>query len=294
MNLGTVINLAVGLIVTFATMALVVSAVKEALANALQTRSNTLRKGVMALLNDPTLTGLAGKVLQHGAINPLAPGAPGQAKDEIQKAAISRIEPNLFANALIEIVQNDAPGASIDAAIDKIEDPQIKAVLKGAFGRANDDLTRFHQEVANWFDSAMGRVGDRYRTEAQFWSFAIAMGLCIGLNVDTFAVAQAIWAMPQMVAQVPDLGKSSAEAINSFTSLVNAGFPLGWTEAQLKSLANWSAGGAWVWWVAVKLLGCSFTAFASLLGAPFWFDMLAKVRNTAAPPAPAPTPVPAK
>ena len=57
--------------------------------------------------------------------------------------------------------------------------------------------------------------------------------------------------------------------------------PIGWTADHLADMkARWKDGGGdFVWWLVVKLIGLSITAFAVSLGAPFWFDLLSKFMN---------------
>lgn len=299
MNLGTVINVSIGLIMTFAVMALVVSAVREAWANFAKARSASLVEGVKALLNDPNLNDLAKQVLNHAAVNPLAPGAAGRDKTVIGGSLPDSVKPAMFADALIDVIQGRAPGKPLGEIIDQIDDPQIKQVLQGAYHRAKENVDEFHKEVATWFDAAMERVGDNYRRHAQAWSFWIALGLALLLNVDTFHIAQAIWMSPDMVNQINALGQTGADAAKDLAALASAGFPVGWSDAERAALLDWTDPAKRVWWVFVKLVGCGFTASASMLGAPFWFDLLTKVRGVTTPAAPAqattpaPTPTPA-
>lgn len=57
--------------------------------------------------------------------------------------------------------------------------------------------------------------------------------------------------------------------------LKSSGIPIGWTSNNVPH-------GSWLeflWGLFIKIIGISFTAFALLLGAPFWFDLINKIVN---------------
>src|SRR5271165_6397494 len=100
MQINSVLNMFLGLALTFGSVALLVTAITEAFASALSWRSNTLLQGLTQLLNDPQLKGLALDVLNHGAVNPLSSGtarpAPAGMMPDLT-AKPTYIEPGNFA-----------------------------------------------------------------------------------------------------------------------------------------------------------------------------------------------------
>src|SRR5260370_35926444 len=69
------LEVAIGLVFCYASMAVIASAAYEAFASLLKLRARTLLQGVKALLNDPAFTGLARDVYRHALVNPRASGA---------------------------------------------------------------------------------------------------------------------------------------------------------------------------------------------------------------------------
>ena len=65
---STVLEVAVGLTFCYATLALIVSTVQEALASALRLRAHTLLDGIKSMLNDPQFTGLARMLYSHALV----------------------------------------------------------------------------------------------------------------------------------------------------------------------------------------------------------------------------------
>src|SRR5579872_6495849 len=97
---STTLEVAIGLVFCYASVALVSSAIYEAIASMLKLRASSLLDGIKALINDPNFTGLAKDLYNHALINPRA---GGDATDESELGAKpSYIDPRHFAEALID------------------------------------------------------------------------------------------------------------------------------------------------------------------------------------------------
>src|SRR4051794_1045647 len=101
---STVLEVAIGLCFTFASISLIASSLNEALASFIKLRANTLLDGIKAMVNDHQFDGLARDIYNNGLVNPRAPGDAKSEKDLVFKP--SYIEPRQFAVALIDSVQN--------------------------------------------------------------------------------------------------------------------------------------------------------------------------------------------
>ena len=76
---STVLEVAVGLTFCYATVALIVSTVQEALASALKMRARGLLEGIKSMLNDPNFNAMARTVYAHALVNPHGnPAQPAQ------------------------------------------------------------------------------------------------------------------------------------------------------------------------------------------------------------------------
>ena len=291
MLVNGVLNLAIGLALTFATISLVASAITEAIASALGSRSKTLLSGIKRLLNDQDLKGLALDVLNHAAVNPMAPGnavapPPGSwpwGSRNPFASLPSYIPPAGFAEALIDSIQkrNQAGGAvaSLDAAIADIADIQIRTALQGFRQRAGNSIEEFHHSVASWFDASMDRLSGEYKRRAQLWNFGLALLLVILLNVDAIALAQRLYVDPAIVSHAANVGQATdyATALKGWQQ----SFPYGWGALKASPVAQewhdgqWSKLGHDLGWPCVLAFpGWLLTALATLFGAPFWFDTL--------------------
>jgi hypothetical protein len=289
-------NVFIGLTLSFGTISLIISTVVEAIASLLNWRSKTLLFGLQTLLNDKQLDGLALDILNHAAANPLSPGiATGPPASSwqnlLQKLSFgapeplpasagaaanvrqplttlpSYIAPEQFAAALIDTINKYGHAhddqVNFRSALKSIPDLQLQSMLLGMYDRAGQDLGAFQKRIASWFDASMARLSGIYKRRTQLWSFCIALGLAALLNVDTIALARQLWVNPAISADAATI-KTLPDYQTAF-ALWSASFPFGWALPKVVA-------GTWGW--PVMALGWLLTAFATLFGAPFWFDLL--------------------
>jgi hypothetical protein len=290
MIFGEMVSVFIGLILTFASMCLFVSTLTEALSSLVKLRSLTLVGGLKSLLNDQALGDLAKDVLNHGAVSSRSPSNKASQCWYYFKRP-SYIEPKQFASALVDVLQDPVKfkGApvTLQGAIDKVGDPQLKTLFQGIYDRVNGKLQDFHQEIAEWFDASMDRISGVYKRNMQIITFIIALALAGWMNVDAIYLAKYLWANPEIVTKAPILAPGE-QAPAALDKLEKAGFPIGWEapgDKNTKIAMEKVTVDGWKW------LGWFLTAIATLFGAPFWFDMLQRfVQLRGTGPAPAAKP----
>ncbi|GGE74790.1 hypothetical protein [Massilia psychrophila] len=256
---STVLEVAVGLTFCYATLALTVSSVQEALASALRLRAHTLLDGIKSMLNDPEFTGLARDLYSHALVNP---HDDGQAANQGSlKSKPSYVEPMHFAIALVDAIQS-VPGnyAQLGRDIDAIGDPQVRAALAGIYQRTGGNLAAFQDGVAGWFNSAMERVSGSYKRRSLLVSLLLSLLFAIVFNIDSIHLFRSLWHYPAVAAQI----SAAPSSIDQRTLALLFTLPIGWSkfppvfdQAFLLQVAGWL-----------------ITASTALFGAPFWFDML--------------------
>ncbi len=260
----TALEVAIGLIFCYASVAFIVSSTNEAIASFLKLRSSTLLDGVKSLLNDPNFDGLALNVYNHALVSHHDQGNADSAQDIKNKP--SYIDPKHFAVALIDNIQT-VPGdfAQLGKDIDAIQDPQIKKLLQGIYGRAAGQIENVHTEVAAWFDAGMDRLSGNYKRRSQLYCFIIALVIAALFNVDSFYLFKTLWLHPTIVSGISGTAQWTDVPWQEFMSL-----PVGWGSSTSVESAVRSISGT-------QLLGWLVTASATLFGAPFWFDLLQKL-----------------
>jgi hypothetical protein len=261
---STVLEVAIGLCFTFASISLIASSLNEALASALKLRANTLLDGVKAILNDHEFDGLARDIYNNALVNPRS---PGDAKTQAELVfRPSYIEPRHFATALIESIQYASDKfEELGKNIDAIGNRQLRNLLRGVYDRANGRADIMQAELANWFNNGMDRVSGAYKRRTQLTCFIIALILAVTLNVDAIHLFTTLWRHPALVAALPAnvSGAGTTQVLIDLKVL-----PIGW-----------DAPPVWDPTLIRRVFGWLITASSALFGAPFWFDTLQKITN---------------
>ena len=263
---STVLEVAIGLMFCYGTVALIVSTLQEALAAAFRLRANTLLAGVKSMLNDPRFDGLARAVYLHPLVNPHTDGATALERD--MRTRPSYIEPAHFAIALVDSLWK-APGdfAQLANAIETIPDPQVRQVMRGLYGRAHD-LQQFQDMLAGWFDNAMARMSGTYKRRQLLISLLLALLVAILFNIDSIHLFRTLWQQPSLTAhlrEVPGVATSGALDPAVFDAMM--ALPIGWTHFPPAAGADF----------VLQVAGWLVTASTALFGAPFWFDLMQRV-----------------
>lgn len=226
-----------------------------------------------------------------------------------------------FSGALIDTVLRNGfatppPPLSIESlrsAASSLDNPRVQRAILSAIDLSNGDLDRTRAELEEWFNGAMDRVSGWYKRRTQFVLFAIGLFAAVLLNVDAITITRrlsedealrnAVVAMADEAVKQKDVGDHGQDAAKSVTKakedidklraqLTHIGLPIGWEDGKPapQCLTNPNPRGTgcsvgFGMWVQT-LIGWLITAFAVMLGAPFWFDVLNKfmvIRATVKP-----------
>lgn len=314
-----VLDVAIGISFVYLLLALICSAVNEAIAGAFQTRAKVLEAGVTRMLGDSQVKRL---VYEHPLIRALSPS-----DDKIRP---SYIDSRKFALALMDVTglhaeeerralvaERKAVGETPAAAPvgNQAFQKTLQAVLKdrtfgptslGAAGYAGSD----QQRIEAWFDSQMDRVSGWYKRKTQFRILALAVLITLAFNADTIAIVEKLWKNPTVRAAIVEQARVRAQkeppqdlplveypdtnrpdfsvpvqppSSNTLTSeeSKSLGELIGWGDGLHKPPDQ--AYGLWLedqlWQQAMHLPGWLLTIMAISLGAPFWFDVLNRFMN---------------
>ncbi|MFZ6733646.1 hypothetical protein ACO0LG_17095 [Undibacterium sp. Ji42W] len=255
-----VLETAIGIALFFLAVSLFVTALQEFIATVLKLRANTLSSGIDELLEQKkNLDPVIQAIVNHPRVSPL-------------DGKRSYISSTSFAAATIHVLGGAGDASKdafnrLDIAVDNLPAGNFKSVLQLAVSRAQGDVTKVEQDVANWFDESMDRLSGRYKRYASYLSLGLGALLAVGMKLDAFAVGRALWVSPVLRDQAAAAAAAAIEKGATTTPAITAdvlamfgfqsffaGFPCG-----------------------MALLGCLVTAFAVSLGAPFWFDFLQSV-----------------
>jgi hypothetical protein len=293
------VDVFIGLAFLYLLLSTVCSAINEGIATALNLRAKELERGIQKLLGDDRAATdgfYAGWRIQ-ALSKPkrflgLIPGL-GDKKP-------SYIPSRVFALALLEHAHalegelDDLPARAQALVNNEATNATVKGLLQDAL-RAADRVTDVAARVEalgkaleTAFDETMERVSGWYKRRVQLILFVIALALVGAINADSFALGQRLWkdnalrtaVVAQATTTVNDKEAACTKPASSgakptpadvaakcLDQVEQLGLPLGWSKAT--SPSGWAIPG--------KAIGLLLTAFAILLGAPFWFDLLGKV-----------------
>ncbi len=233
-------------------------------------------------------------------------GADWQNVRKLRGELPSYIPRETFAAALLDLLKTQKesmkePGPSDLGKIDSI----VRAY--DALNRlSGGDLGRVRTEIEGWYDGAMDRASGWFKRRTQKTLFWLGLSCAVALNLNAITIArylatdeQARHYVTRYAEQItgPDKPPPGTPELESLHKALQeeVGLPIGWSDANLqrnapnlKFSSNWQAGATLqglIWFITL-LLGYLITAFAAMLGAPFWFDVLNRVmviRSTVKP-----------
>ena len=318
MSFGTMVDVAIGLALTYLLVSLMVTSLQETLTSILATRGKTLNAGLKKLLEPNgaaagTLSALTSALLKHPLIQPTDAKRPP-----------SYIPTRNFSLAMLDVLADGSATplvSQVERGIANLPGGSTKTALLTFVQHAGGDLDTLKSHLETWFDDSMDRVAGTYRRNAQLLAFAMGLVLAMVLNVDSFRIAELLYRnsdLRQTAASLASMrvatGQPPTANIDAKALLDDAGkLPIGWDcpgparycgrqaiegrtpqvwEVVSNTVLPWKSG-MLPWLVTIS--GWLTAAVAMSLGAPFWFDMLQRLFNLrGAGPKPAATTTPSK
>ena len=199
--------------------------------------------------------------------------------------------------------------------------PHLQRVVLTALDHSAGDLAAVRVNIEQWFNGSMDRASGWYKRRTQAILFMLGLGTAVVMNIDALYVMQRLIldkTFREVVVKQAATVSAPADAASSpppqrlsdaKRALRDVGMPMGWRDWSVPPTLPAAAGitvslplprqlcapvegaacqrGQWLgadWWLV--LAGWVVTAYAVMLGAPFWFDLLNKfmvIRSTVKP-----------
>lgn len=322
---NSAIDVLIGLAFFYFLLSVLCSAINEGIATALNLRAKDLENGLRNLIKDPAGTTATLAALETDITtfydNPRVKALwkPKRFLGKLfRNKKPSYISPRVFVLTLLDTFAPPGGGspsndliARAQAIVDEATtNATVRGLLQDALDEAGGYRATFRAALERSFNEAMDRVSGWYKRRVQLILFGIALVVVVFVNADSFQVGKTLWqndavrsavvarataAVNQGNNKVCGVHSGSQSASPSDTpvqkvatcvsNVKQLGLPLGWYGAA----ALWDSHNHWHIPLNVlgKILGLLLTAFAILLGAPFWFDTLSKLaqlRGTGAAP----------
>ena len=216
----TLLELLIGLALSYLLVAVAASYVVEFIASYLNLRAKGLERfiaqsfGEGAHIENATW---AKAFYQHPIIQGLFTPT---ALTRSEGSSPSYIPPATFSTALLDLLRSQ--GANVaDGQRLQLKDIQLilasgklpdglKSVLQAALSKGAYEIKTVQQEIENWFDANMQRASGWYKRFTQLWLFVVALGLAAAFNLDSFYLASRLMQEPELAKAFAD----TAQGIN--------------------------------------------------------------------------------
>lgn len=129
------------------------------------------------------------------------------------------------------------------------------------------------KNIEAWFEAAMDRATRTYKKYAGLVALIIGLLLAYYFNIDTIHITRQLWVQPTMrqaiVAQAGNLTPGDEAGLNNTIAKINnLPVPIGWSADTIPPDPNARF---------LRYFGWLLTGLAAAQGAPFWFDVLKKL-----------------
>ncbi len=292
MDFTTIIQVAIGMIFVWIVLAVITSQIQDWVASIFTWRASMLEESIATMLGDPNLKD---KIYNHPLIKGLYTNngkrKPGGIPED--KFALVLFEQVMNSGVTVGDVKNDFDKLKKNVEALKAMDAghQLKdfatsldTLLIGIEEKADDAahaITEAKARVESWFNNSMDRLGGAYKRRIQLVAVIVGISVAAVLNVDSAAIATALWKDPairqavvasasQMQEPTTQAGQTPSvdEIAKNIASLSELSLPIGWSANNLPKDAN-----GW----GIKVIGILLSGMAGAQGAPYWFDLMRKL-----------------
>lgn len=290
-----ILDVAVGLVLTYLLMSLILTSVQEGIEGILKTRAADLERAIGELLQRDDK--LVKEFYKHPLIHALYLGTPPAPQAGGKTPSSAERPSGLTKKQLPSYIPRETFSAAVlDLIAGGEKNKELAQALEGLRQAVGDRPERLRRELEGWYDAAMDRASGWFKRRTQGMLFLMGLAVAILLNVNSVTIAQQLAtdeqarAYADRIAEQIMQGKTppaaDSEEVKALTGqYYQIGLPIGWNDVANKKFAaslpqDQTFGDAPVQWIgAVLVLGLGYlvTAFALMLGAPFWFDVLNRI-----------------
>lgn len=306
MQLGTVLETAIGLAFAFFLLSLVASAIQEVIASVFKWRGTSLARSIEIIISNAPDAGFAWTnaadwLRAHLTTGPAAalPVSPDPVLRRVTGGMSSHpllrgnptplpsyVSAQAFSMALLEVLRDGTSlplFGQVESTVAALPPGSLRTILATFVQDAGGDLDRFRGNVEHWFDDAMDRASGLYKRTTQYVLVGLGLVLVVGLNVDTLYLARSLWDDPTTRAALtagatmavsaradPATG-AGTQLSAAYKALQAKQLPIGWRSSRDETIFPRS--------VLSSMMGWLLTAFAVSLGVPFWFGLLQTLVN---------------
>ncbi len=207
------LDVVIGLVFVYLSLSLICSGINEWIARHLDSRATNLWKWLESFIDPALFTKFQDHVLIKGLTQP-APTFNSKIGAKIPGSNMldryinwlsapgkkpSYISPHTFTLVLFDIAKLSDPNdpnrtlKTIRETVEKLPDGNMKKTLLALIDDSENDIGKVRQNIEGWFDDSMERLSGWYKRRTQVVIFALAIGLSIGMNVDSIRLVSSLY-----------------------------------------------------------------------------------------------------
>lgn len=294
MSISAILEIAIGLILIYYVLGLMVSAVTSWITRGFEIRAKELEKYLAGILKDEDKLS---EILQNPLVTVLKPiglvPILGFFTGKIAEYKAGKIPGATFAQSLFgQAIDADMTleqiKATVSAATESLPpESQLKNDLDNLVAKAETSLTeaeakaaQLRSDIESWFDQMMVKAGATFTAQARRIVIALAFVVTLFTGVDSIDIAQQLWNQPNLraiaAAKAVEIagGEELDEDIKALvTTLKDLEFDYHndwWNTRNTNEAPNA---------ILLKVLGLAITWIAVAQGSSFWYDLMKKVTS---------------
>lgn len=288
MNVNTIVQIAIGLMFVWITLAMITSQIQEWIASILSWRAKMLEDAIGNILGNPDLQK---QFYDHPLVKGLYTNSGKRKPGGIPNDKFALVVYEMVMDAGKKTGEIKSSFDALQKGVESLKGQKgfeqiagsLNTLLLGIEEQADktlDAASESRKRIEGWFNDSMDRLGGAYKRRVQLVTIIVGIGLAFALNADSLAIIDKLWRDPlireALVVQASNMeaptsgeGQSPTETITGYAEELNAfSLPFGWGEENIPATA-----GAW----PPKILGILLSGVAAAQGAPFWFDLMRKL-----------------
>jgi hypothetical protein len=279
MDLSTIIEVALGLVLLYYVLSLIVSSMTSEISKWTQMRAKDLELVLRERFRDPETFD---KFMNHPLVKNLQPMRLKPIGTGIMDSPVDKIPAHTFSTTLFDIL---APQAGEENKLEQIRntvrglpDGEIKTSLSSLIDVTVTDIQTARENVEKWYDDIMQNVSRLYTQHARRIAIICALVVTIVVDADSITVANQLWSQPTLQAaagakaeayirEAPD--PKEADVSTYIATLEELKIPILWSMPLPQDEQGW----------LLKILGWVISWVAISQGSSFWYDVLKRVKS---------------
>jgi hypothetical protein len=274
------LNIVISLVFVYLLYSLFATIVMEIISSLFALRANNLKRALKTMLTNGDQN-FFDEFMEHDSLFKQLSG-----KMSGKRTPPSYINPKNFSLMMMNVLEKSSNGLSlVEDQIETLPNGEMKDVIKMYFNEAESNIDQFKRNLEGWFNDIMDRASGWFKRRIKVILIIVGFFIAMAFNVDTLVIFSQL-KNAEVASQVAE---NAALFIENMDSDQVANIEGGQLNNEISKLNQISLGLGWDGYfdeegsLAAKLffsiLGWLITALAISLGAPFWFDLLAKLVN---------------